>query len=55
MNQPTEEMLHIPVRATYRVTDGMITQTAAEYADISADDFARFLLKGLGIEGAPES
>ena len=34
-----EEMLHIPISATYEVDHetGQVTRTAAEYADISAD------------------
>ncbi len=34
-----EEMLHIPISATYEVDHetGQVTRTAAEYADISAE------------------
>ena len=34
-----EEMLHIPISATYEVDHetGQVTRTAAEYADVSAD------------------
>lgn len=46
-----EEMLHIPVSATYEVDHetGQVTRTAAEYADISADFIARFLIQRFGL------
>lgn len=43
------DTLRIPIRANYRVIDGEVTRISAEYADISADFFARFLMTGLGM------
>ena len=42
-----EEMLHIPISATYET--GQVTRTAAEYADVSADFIARFLIQRFGL------
>ena len=46
-----EEMLHIPISATYEVDheNGQVTRTAAEYADVSADFIARFLIQRFGL------
>ncbi|WP_418538482.1 hypothetical protein [Phascolarctobacterium faecium] len=46
-----EEMLHIPISATYEIDHetGQVTRTAAEYADVSADFIARFLIQRFGL------
>ena len=41
-----DKTMRIPVEATMsRQPDGSYKMVQAEYADISADDFAKFLLK----------
>lgn len=60
MNQPQNVMLSIPVKATYSIKDGRAVCTSKTYADISADEMARFLMRGFGVsfpanvEGSPE-
>lgn len=49
MQYPNVKMLRIPVKATYQIIDGKAVKVSAEYADISADEFARFLLRGFGL------
>lgn len=38
------DTITIPVQATYRIVNGEPVMIAAEYADVSADAVARFLL-----------
>lgn len=42
------DICKIPVRATYTVINGKPVMTAAEYAEISADTIAKFLVDKLG-------
>ncbi|MCI9575293.1 MAG: hypothetical protein HFJ84_01205 [Clostridiales bacterium] len=42
------DMISVPVSATYRVVDGQVICLHAEYAEISADMFARFLIQKFG-------
>lgn len=39
---------NVPISATYRIIDGNPVMIDAEYADIPADLFARFLLQKFG-------
>lgn len=43
-----DNICKIPVRATYSVINGKPVMTAAEYAEISADAIAKFLVDKLG-------
>ena len=43
------ETIRVPIKATYRVVDGKVTKISAEYRNVSADFFARFLMTGLGM------
>ena len=46
----TDSTLHIPVRATMRrQSDGSYAMTDAEYAEVSADAVASFLLERCGM------
>lgn len=46
-----DDMLTIPVQATMRrQEDGSYKMVDAEYAEISARDFAAFLIRGFGLE-----
>ena len=40
----------IPVCATYTIVNGKPVMTAAEYAEISADAIAKFLVDKLGVD-----
>ena len=40
----------IPVRATYSIINGEPVMVAAEYAEISADAIAKFLVDKLGVD-----
>lgn len=40
----------VPVTATFTIIDGRPVMTAAEYAEISADVIARFLVDKLGVD-----
>lgn len=44
------DICKIPVRATYTVINGKPVMTAAEYAEISADIIAKFLVDKLGVD-----
>ena len=41
-------MCRIPVTATYEIINGEAVMISAEWADIPADDIARFLIEKLG-------
>ena len=43
------DTITIPVQATYRIVNGEAVQIAAEYAEISADAVARFLMDAFHI------
>ena len=45
-----DNICKIPVAATFTIIDGKAVMTAAEYADISADAIARFLVDKLGVD-----
>ena len=46
----TDSTMHIPVRATMRrQSDGSYLMADAEYAELSADSVARFLLERCGM------
>ena len=45
-----ENICKIPVSATFTILDGKPVMTAAEYAEISADAIARFLVNKLGVD-----
>ena len=45
------DICKIPVRATYTVINGKPVMTAAEYAEVSADTIAKFLVDKLGMDG----
>lgn len=40
----------IPIRATFSIVNGEPVMTSAEYADVSADAIAKFLVDKLGID-----
>lgn len=42
--------MSIPVSATYRIIDGEPVRISAEYADITPDCFAQFLIRKFGID-----
>lgn len=44
-----DDLMKIPVQATYRIVDGEAMLIAAEYAEVSADAFARFLLDSFNV------
>lgn len=44
------DICKIPIRATYTVINGKPVMTAAEYAEISADTIAKFLVDKLGVD-----
>lgn len=41
-------MCCIPVSATYRKIDGHMVKISAEYAEIPADEIAKFLIQKMG-------
>ncbi len=43
-----DDMIRVPVSATYRIIDGEPVRIQAEYVEISADTFARFLIQKFG-------
>lgn len=43
-----DSICSIPIQATYRFIDGEPVRISAEYADISADALARFLIQKFG-------
>ena len=43
-----KDILRVPVEVTYRIVDGEPVKVRAEYAEISADAFARFLIQKFG-------
>lgn len=45
-----DDICTIPVTATYRIIDGEPVMVAAEYAEISAADIAKFLVERCGID-----
>lgn len=45
-----DNICRIPVRATYSVINGKPVMTAAEYAEVSADTIAKFLVDKLGVD-----
>lgn len=44
-----DDICKIPVSATFTIVDGKAVMTAAEYAEISADAIAAYLVDKLGI------
>lgn len=45
-----DSICKIPVSATFTIVEGKAVMTAAEYAEISADAIARFLVDKLGVD-----
>lgn len=45
-----DNICKIPVTATFTIIDGKPVMTAAEYAEISADAIARFLVERCGVD-----
>lgn len=45
-----DTMCKIPIRATFSIVNGEPVMTSAEYADVSADAIAKFLVDKLGID-----
>lgn len=50
MNESSGAMCRIPVRATMKRVNGEMTMISAEWADISADMIARFLIEKFGLD-----
>lgn len=48
MSSSQTDICSIPVQATYRIINGELVRISAEYADISADALARFLIQKFG-------
>lgn len=44
------DTIKIPITATYRIIGGKPVMIDAEYAEISADAFARFLMERFGVQ-----
>lgn len=44
-----KDICKIPIQATYKIIDGEVKLVSAEYADIPADNIARFLIQKFGI------
>lgn len=44
------DICKIPVRATYSIINGKPVMTSAEYAEVSADAIARYLVDKLGVD-----
>ena len=56
MNESSGAMCRIPVKATMQYVNGKMVITDAVWADISADEIARFLIEKFGLdakEGRP--
>lgn len=56
MNESSGAMCRIPVKATMQYVNGKMVMTDAVWADISADEIARFLIEKFGLdakEGRP--
>lgn len=45
-----DSICRIPVTATFSIIDGKAVMVAAEYADIPAEDIARYLVERCGID-----
>ena len=45
----SDNLITIPVAASYRVIDGKPVMVSAEYWEVSADDVARFLLEKFNV------
>ncbi len=45
-----ENICRIPVTATFSIINGKAVMVAAEYADIPAEEIARFLVERCGID-----
>lgn len=45
-----DNICKVPIAATFTIVDGKAVMTAAEYAEISADTIARFLIDKLGVD-----
>lgn len=45
-----DNICKIPVTATFSIIDGKPVMTAVEYAEISADAIARFLVERCGVD-----
>ena len=45
-----DSICKIPVTATYTIVNGEPVMVAAEYADISADAIARYLVERCGVD-----
>lgn len=50
MNESNGAMCRIPVKATMQYVNGVMTMVNAEWADISADAIARFLIEKCGLD-----
>ena len=50
MNESSGAMCRIPVKATMQYVNGVMTMVNAEWADISADAIARFLIEKFGLD-----
>lgn len=45
-----DNICKIPVSATFTIIDGKPVMTASEYAEISADTIAKFLVERCGVD-----
>lgn len=50
MSESSGAMCRIPVKATMQYVNGVMTMVNAEWADISADAIARFLIEKFGLD-----
>lgn len=48
-----DNICRIPVSATMQIIDGKAVMVAAEYADIPAEDIARFIVERMGVSAVP--
>lgn len=48
------DIISMPVKAKYRIIDGEPILISAEYADVSADVVARFLLDAFNVHASKE-
>lgn len=44
-----DDMITIPIQATYRTINGEVVMVSAEYAEVSADAVARYLLDAFNV------
>lgn len=50
MNESSGAMCRIPVKATMQYVNGVMAMVNTEWADISADAIARFLIEKFGLD-----